>query len=120
MAQVDVQNRLKRIEARLPQAVVQQGVTITRARSNLLMFVNLISTTGEQSPVALGDYLARNIINEIKRIPGVGVAQLFALVVIDDVAGHMGVEEIAGHCAYSGCRPSSFTSLPQASYCDVT
>ena len=77
LAAVDVQNRLKRIEARLPQAVVQQGVTITRARSNLLMFVNLISTTGEQSPVALGDYLARNVLNEIKRIPGVGVAQLF-------------------------------------------
>ncbi len=77
LAAVDVQNRLKRIEARLPQAVVQQGVTITRARSNLLMFVNLISTTGEQSPVALGDYLARNVVNEIKRIPGVGVVQLF-------------------------------------------
>ena len=77
LAAVDVQNRLKRIEARLPQPVVQQGVTITRARSNLLMFVNLISTTGEQSPVALGDYLARNIVNEIKRIQGVGVVQLF-------------------------------------------
>ncbi len=77
LAAVDVQNRLKRIEARLPQAVVQQGVTITRARSNLLMFVNLISTTGEQTPVALGDYLARNVVNEIKRIPGVGVVQLF-------------------------------------------
>ena len=77
MAAVDVQNRLKRIEARLPQAVVQQGVTVTRARSNLLLFVTLISTEGKQSSVALGDYLARNVINEIKRIPGVGVAQLF-------------------------------------------
>jgi multidrug efflux pump len=77
LAAVDVQNRLKRIEARLPQAVVQQGVTITRARSNLLMFVNLRATNGNVSPVALGDYLARNVINEIKRIPGVGVVQLF-------------------------------------------
>ncbi|MEO0315156.1 MAG: hypothetical protein RI928_1612 [Pseudomonadota bacterium] len=77
LAAVDVQNRLKRIEARLPQAVVQQGVTITRARSNLLMFVNLRATNGDVSPVALGDYLARNVINEIKRIPGVGVVQLF-------------------------------------------
>ena len=77
LAAVDVQNRLKRIEARLPQAVVQQGVTVTRARSNLLLFVTLISTEGKQSSVALGDYLARNVINEIKRIPGVGVAQLF-------------------------------------------
>jgi multidrug efflux pump len=77
LAAVDVQNRLKRIEARLPQPVVQQGVTITRARSNLLMFVNLRATEDGISPVALGDYVARNILNEIKRIPGVGVAQLF-------------------------------------------
>ncbi len=77
LAAVDVQNRLKRIEARLPQAVVQQGVTITRARSNLLLFVNLRATNEDVSPVALGDYLARNVINEIKRIPGVGVVQLF-------------------------------------------
>jgi multidrug efflux pump len=77
LAAVDVQNRLKRIEARLPQAVVQQGVTITRARSNLLMFVNLRATNDSVTPVALGDYIARNILNEVKRIPGVGVAQLF-------------------------------------------
>ncbi|MFM7226024.1 MAG: efflux RND transporter permease subunit, partial [Betaproteobacteria bacterium] len=77
LAAVDVQNRLKRIEARLPQAVVQQGVTITRARSNLLMFVNLRATNDQITPVALGDYIARNILNEIKRIPGVGVAALF-------------------------------------------
>ncbi len=77
LAAVDVQNRLKRIEARLPQAVVQQGVTITRARSNLLMFVNLRATRDDISPVALGDYIARNVINEIKRVPGVGIAQLF-------------------------------------------
>ena len=55
----------------------QQGVTITRARSNLLMFVNLRATNNEITPVALGDYIARNVLNEIKRIPGVGVAQLF-------------------------------------------
>ena len=77
LAAVDVQNRLKRVEARLPQAVVQQGVTVSRTRSNLLLFANLISTDGTHSPIALGDYLARNVINELKRVPGVGVAQLF-------------------------------------------
>jgi multidrug efflux pump len=61
----------------LPQAVVQQGVTVSRTRSNLLLFANLISTDGTHSPIALGDYLARNVINELKRVPGVGVAQLF-------------------------------------------
>src|SRR4051812_16802188 len=37
LAAVDVQNRLKRVEARLPQAVTQQGVTVTKARSNFLL-----------------------------------------------------------------------------------
>jgi multidrug efflux pump len=77
LAAVDVQNRLKRVEARLPQAVAQQGVQVTKARSNILMFVSLLSTDGNLDPIALGDYLSRNVVNEIKRIPGVGQAQLF-------------------------------------------
>ena len=77
LAAVDVQNRVKRVEARLPQAVTQQGVQVTKARSNILMFVGLSSTDGRLDPVALGDYLSRNVLNELKRVPGVGQAQLF-------------------------------------------
>ena len=77
LASVDVQNRLKTIEARLPQEVVQQGITVKKARSNLLLFLNLTSDDGQHSPIALGDYLARNIVNEIKRVPGVAVASLY-------------------------------------------
>ena len=39
--------------------------------------MNLRATQDGVTPVALGDYIARNVINEIKRVPGVGVAQLF-------------------------------------------
>ena len=77
LAAVDVQNRLKRVEARLPQAVTQQGVQVTKARSNILLFAILSSTDGRLDPIALGDYMSRNILNEIKRVPGVGTAQLF-------------------------------------------
>ena len=77
LAAVDVQNRIKRIEARLPLAVTQQGVQINKARSNILMFIGLSSVDGRLDPTALGDYLARNVVNEVKRIPGVGQAQLF-------------------------------------------
>ena len=77
LAQVDVQNRLKRVEPRLPQAVTQQGVLVTKARSNFLLFTTLSSTDGRLDPVALGDYLSRNVLNELKRVPGVGQAQLF-------------------------------------------
>ncbi|UTY58318.1 efflux RND transporter permease subunit [Massilia sp. erpn] len=77
LAAVDVQNRIKRVESRLPQAVTQQGVQVNKARSNILMFVGLTSTDGKMDPTAIGDYMARNVVNEIKRLPGVGQAQLF-------------------------------------------
>ncbi len=77
LAAVDVSNRLKRVESRLPAAVTQQGVQVTKSRSNFLMFIGLSSSDGRLDPVALGDYLSRNVLNEIKRVPGVGQAQLF-------------------------------------------
>ena len=77
LAAVDVQNRIKRIESRLPQQVMQQGVITNKARSNYLAVVAITSTDGRLSFFELGDYLARNVINEIKRIPGVGDIQLF-------------------------------------------
>ncbi|WP_228893560.1 efflux RND transporter permease subunit [Pseudoduganella aquatica] len=77
LAAVDVQNRIKRVESRLPQAVTQQGVQVNKARSNILMFVGASSNDGSMDPAAIGDYLARNVVNEIKRLPGVGQAQLF-------------------------------------------
>ena len=77
LAAVDVQNRLKRVESRLPLAVTQQGVQVTKARSNFLLFTTLSSTDGKLDPIALGDYMSRNILNELKRVPGVGDATLF-------------------------------------------
>ncbi len=77
LAQVDVQNRLSRATPRLPQAVIQQGVRVDKARSNFLLFVMVYSEGGVLDPIAIGDYASRNILPEIQRIPGVGVAQLF-------------------------------------------
>jgi len=77
LAQVDVQNRLKRIESRLPQAVRQEGVQVSKARSNFLLFTSLTSTDPRMGPIELGDYIARNVIEELKRIPGVGQAIFF-------------------------------------------
>ena len=77
MAQVDVQNRLKTIEPRLPQVVRQTGVTVESASSGFLMIVSLLSD-GQQDEVELSDYMARNIVDELKRIPGVGRVQNFS------------------------------------------
>lgn len=78
MASVDVQNRLKSAESRLPAAVRQQGVNVRKSRSNFLQFVMLTSTNGSMSSIQLGDYMSRNVLGEIKRVKGVGDATLFA------------------------------------------
>ena len=77
LAQVDVQNRLKTIEPRLPQAVRQNGLAVESASSGFLMIVSLNAPKGGHDEVALGDYLARNVMEELRRIPGVGKVQLF-------------------------------------------
>jgi multidrug efflux pump len=77
-ASIDVQNAVRRVEARLPQVVVQQGVQIQEAGSGFLMMVALISSDGQTDVVGLGDYLSRNVLGEIQRLDGVGRAQVFA------------------------------------------
>jgi multidrug efflux pump len=77
LAQVDVQNRLSRATPRLPQAVIQQGVRVEKARSNFLLFVMVYSEGGRLDPIAIGDYASRNVLPELQRVPGVGLAQLF-------------------------------------------
>ena len=77
LAQVDVQNRIKAVEPRLPQAVRQNGLQIESAASGFLMMVGITSPGGQFNEVALNDYLARNIVQELRRIEGVGRVQLF-------------------------------------------
>ena len=77
LAQVDVQNRLKAVESRLPQAVNQQGLQVEKVSSGFLLLITLTSSDGKLDDVALSDYLARNVMNEIKRLDGVGKAQLY-------------------------------------------
>ncbi|ATN37415.1 multidrug efflux RND transporter permease subunit (plasmid) [Rhizobium sp. ACO-34A] len=76
-AAVEVQNRVRRVEARLPAAIVQRGITVTAASSGTLLLVALTSKSGDMDGLALGDYMSRNVANELRRIPGIGNVQLF-------------------------------------------
>jgi len=60
-ASVEVQNRIKRVEARLPRAVIQQGILIQEASSAVLQIITLRSTDGSLNAVGLGDFLVRNV-----------------------------------------------------------
>lgn len=77
-AQVEVQNRIARVEPRLPQAVTQQGMRVEQASTSFLMVVALTSDDGNTDAIGLGDYMSRNVLGEIRRVPGVGSATLFS------------------------------------------
>ena len=77
LAQVDVQNRLKIVESRLPRAVTQQGLQVEKISTGFLMLVTLTADDDRLDETALSDFLARNVMNEVRRVPGVGKAQLY-------------------------------------------
>ncbi|MEE3509572.1 efflux RND transporter permease subunit [Pseudomonas sp. 10C3] len=77
LAKVDVQNRIKMVEPRLPRAVTQQGMQIEETSAGYLMIATLTSLDGRLDEIGLSDYLTRNVVNELKRLDGVGKAQLF-------------------------------------------
>ncbi|WP_175883501.1 efflux RND transporter permease subunit [Burkholderia sp. BCC0044] len=72
MAQVDVQNKIKSIEPRLPAAVRQNGLIVESASSGFLMLIGLRSDNGRFDEGALADYMARSVSEELRRIDGVG------------------------------------------------
>ncbi|SDH51858.1 multidrug efflux RND transporter permease subunit [Alloyangia pacifica] len=78
-AVVDIQNRIKRVETRLPAQVRQQGILVDEAATSFLMMVAL--TADEKAgmdAVALGDFMSRNVLNDLRRVEGVGSTTLFA------------------------------------------
>ncbi|MGA8147836.1 MAG: efflux RND transporter permease subunit [Gallionellaceae bacterium] len=77
VASVETQNRIKRIEPRLPDDAQRAGITVAKSARNYLMFVALISPDKSYDSVALGSFAAVNVLDQILRIPGVGEAVLF-------------------------------------------
>ena len=76
-ASVEAQNRYKRVEARLPEDVRRLGVPVTKPARNYLMFITLYSPDRSLDNVALGSYAAANVLDQIRRVHGVGEAILF-------------------------------------------
>jgi hypothetical protein len=77
IAQMQVQNKLQLVTSQLPQAVQQNGVTVTKSSSGFLMVIGFVSTDGKMSSVDLADYVDNNLNDTLKRVEGVGDTQLF-------------------------------------------
>ncbi|MGB7565919.1 MAG: efflux RND transporter permease subunit, partial [Prochlorococcaceae cyanobacterium] len=76
-AQVNVQNRVSQATPGLPDAVKQTGVTVEAASPSLLLAFGFYSDTDAQGkplydPLFMSNYIDQNLINEVRRIPGIG------------------------------------------------
>ncbi|MEG6551576.1 efflux RND transporter permease subunit [Desulfocurvibacter africanus] len=76
MAAVEVQNRLSIAEPRLPSEVVRQGITVTKSSTSMLGVVSLESD-GRYDDIFLSNYATINLLDTLKRVPGVGDVAVF-------------------------------------------
>jgi multidrug efflux pump len=76
-AQVQVQNRVSQALARLPEDVRRQGVVTQKQSSSMTLVVHLLSPDDRYDAVYLRNYAALHVVDELRRIPGVGDAQAF-------------------------------------------
>ena len=77
IAQTEVQNRLSTVEARLPEEVRRQGITVRQANAGFLMIVALTSKSGALDSTDLGNIASTQVIDELRRVAGVGDVTLF-------------------------------------------
>ncbi len=76
IASVNVQNRVAAVNNKLPPQVVKEGIKISREESNMLMYVNLTSKDTNLDVNFLYNFADINLITEIKKIDGVGFADI--------------------------------------------
>src|SRR5580692_11493383 len=76
-AQVLVQNRVSSALSSLPQSVQNQGVTVQKKSTAILLFVTLTSPKATYDSLFLSNYATINIRDELSRLPGVGNVTVF-------------------------------------------
>ena len=77
IAQVQTQNRVKLAEPQIPPEVVRQGISILKFSPDLLAVVALSSSDPTHDTVFISNYALLRVIDNLKRIPGVGQALVF-------------------------------------------
>lgn len=72
LAAVDVQNRVKKAESRLPAEVVQNGISVEKETAAKLMTIAILSNDPKFDEIYLSNYATLNVIDYLRRVPGVG------------------------------------------------
>jgi multidrug efflux pump len=76
-AQVQVQNKAQLAVPSLPQTVQQTGITVTKATRNFTLIISLFCTNGSMDQYAVGNFVAASLLDPLRRVPGVGEANMF-------------------------------------------
>jgi hydrophobic/amphiphilic exporter-1 (mainly G- bacteria), HAE1 family len=78
-AAIDVQNRISQAEGRLPNEVKQIGISVTKVSTNFVLAAAAYAEKGEYDTLFISNYVDRFVVDEIKRVPGVGNVLVFGV-----------------------------------------
>lgn len=78
LAAVDVQNRLKSVEVRLPEIVRRSGILVEKSADSFQLIVSLTSEDNRYSEIDLGELSSATVMPTLKRVQGVGKVQSFS------------------------------------------
>ncbi|WP_024577624.1 MULTISPECIES: efflux RND transporter permease subunit [unclassified Afipia] len=76
-ATINVNNRVQRAVSTLPAEVTRQGLIVNKQSSSILALITMSASDARYDSIYLSNYALLNVIDELKRIPGVGDASLF-------------------------------------------
>ena len=76
-ALIAVNNRISVAESRLPEDVRRSGLVVRKRSNDLLMIAALKSSDGQRDTLFLTNYLAVNVLDDLRRLPGIGDAIAF-------------------------------------------
>ncbi len=76
-AVINVNNRVKQAEARLPQEVRRQGIEVEKASGSFLQVLSFTSPDGRYDDLFTSNYVTLNVLDVLKRIPGTTNVQIF-------------------------------------------
>ncbi|MFP9112929.1 efflux RND transporter permease subunit [Flavobacterium sp. RHBU_3] len=77
IAAVNVQNRVSRATSKLPQAVINTGITTLKSQTSALMFMALYSKNKEYDGTFVQNYAKINLVPKLQRVKGVGQVNVF-------------------------------------------
>lgn len=77
-AMINVNNRVQQATSSLPQDVRRYGVTVDKKSSAMLQIIALYSPSGQTDTTTIGNYALVNIVDDLKRVEGVGDAQVMS------------------------------------------